>query len=75
MVIKNSQRRGRLIGKGGNDWKNPESRRDPNPPRLSQCLTMLGACCKACNKWFYYANNPKQKYCSGVCFQKVRRNK
>ena len=46
MAVENSKRRGRLLGKGGDDWRDPESRRDPYPPRLSQCIAMLGACCK-----------------------------
>ena len=67
MSTPKTNHRGRLIGKGGNDWKDPESRRDPNPLRLSQTFEVLGACCKTCDKWFTYGSNNKQKYCSRVC--------
>ena len=67
MAVENSKRRGRLLGKGGDDWRDPESRRDPYPPRLSQTLAMTGACCKTCDKWFTYGSSNKQKYCSRSC--------
>jgi len=72
MAVENSKRRGRLLGKGGDDWRDPESRRDPYPPRLSQCIAMLGACCKTCDKWFTYGSSNKQKYCSRSCHRADR---
>ena len=71
MAAKNSKRRGRLLGKS-DDWRDPESRRDPYPPRLSQCIAMLGACCKTCDKWFTYGSNNQQKYCSRSCHRADR---
>ena len=65
MAVENSKRRGRLLD-GGN-WRDPEDKMDPMPPRQIQTFAMTGACCKTCDKWFTYGSSNKQKYCSRSC--------